>query len=108
MNARPRWVTIDLGLPASISVEMVESLYQGIARAAKQYQVTIVGGDTSAARQLVIGVSVVGDETEEAIVYRKGAKPGDLLCVSGDLGGAYAGLKVLMEQKRWYLEEGDG
>ena len=106
MNAFPLYATVDLGLPNYISVEMVEDIYRGIARAAAEYGVHIVGGDTSAARQLVIGITVVGRQQENRIVYRKGAKEGDLICVTGDLGGAYAGLKILMENKRIFLEQG--
>ncbi len=106
MNALPLYATVNLGLPNYVSVEMVEDLYRGLARAAAQYGMYIVGGDTSAARQLIVGITVVGRQKEARVVYRRGARVGDLICVTGDLGGAYAGLKVLMENKRIFLEEG--
>lgn len=100
MNARPRYATIALGLPNTVSVEMVEAFYRGIRRACEAYGLTLVGGDTTAARAMTISVTVVGEAAEEAVVYRSGARPGDALCVTGDLGAAYAGLKVLLEQRK--------
>ena len=107
MNARPRYATIALGLPQSVSVEMVGQLYEGMRRACRAYGLRVVGGDTTSARQLTVSVTVIGEAEEEAVVYRKGAQPGDVLCVTGDLGAAYAGLKVLAEQRRALQEQGE-
>lgn len=106
MNAMPRYATVALGVPDTISVEMVEALYRGLKQAATAYGVTIVGGDTTAARFLTLAVTVVGEAAEEAVVYRSGAQPGDVLCVTGDLGAAYAGLKVMLDQRRAMHDEG--
>ena len=106
MNALPRYATIALGLPDNISVEMVEALYRGLQHAATAYNVTILGGDTTAARFLTLAVTVIGEASEPHIVYRSGAQPGDVLCVTGDLGAAYAGLKVMLDQRRAMQEEG--
>ena len=106
MNALPRYATIALGLPDNISVEMVEALYRGLQHAATAYDVTILGGDTTAARFLTLAVTVIGEAGEQDIVYRSGAQPGDVLCVTGDVGGAYAGLKVMLDQRRAMQEEG--
>jgi len=96
MNARPRQITVNLGLSNKFSVEALEELYSGIYQACENYGVDLVGGDTtSSLTGLTISVSVVGEADEEDIVYRSGARPGDLLCVSGDLGGAYMGLQLL-------------
>ncbi|ARA94503.1 thiamine-monophosphate kinase [Rhodothermaceae bacterium RA] len=100
MNAMPRYATIVLGLPSNVSVEMVEAFYRGAQRAAARYGTVILGGDTTAARWLTVSVTVIGEAEEDAVVYRGGAQPGDLLCVTGDLGAAYAGLKVLLHQQQ--------
>ena len=106
MNALPRYATVALGLPDNVSVEMVEALYRGLQHAAGAYNVTIVGGDTTAARFLTLVVTVIGEASEQDIVYRSGARPGDVLCVTGDLGAAYAGLKVMLDQRRAMQDEG--
>lgn len=108
MNARPRYATIALGLPPDLSVEMVEAFYGGVKQACAEYGLALVGGDITGARQLTISVTVVGAAAEEEVVYRRGARPGDLLCVTGDLGGAYAGLKVLLRETRALQEQGPG
>lgn len=105
MNALPRYATIALGLPNNISVEMVEALYRGIKNAADAYNLTLVGGDTTAARFMTLAVTVIGEAKEEDIVYRSGAQPGDVLCVTGNLGAAYAGLKIMLDQRRILKED---
>lgn len=96
MNARPKQITVSLALSGKFSVEAVEELYSGINLACEQYGVDLIGGDTtSSLTGLTICVTVVGEAKPEDLVYRKGAKPGDMLCVSGDLGGAYMGLQLL-------------
>ncbi len=97
MNAQPRYATIALGLPTSMAVESVEMLYRGIARACERFGVTVIGGDTTAAHSLVLSITLIGEAREEDVVYRHGAQPGDLVCVTGDLGAAFAGLKLLLE-----------
>lgn len=96
MNARPLYATITLSIPNNVSIEMVESLYEGLREACDYYGVTLLGGDTTGSRWIALSVTVVGEATEDTVSYRHGAQPGDILCVSGKLGGAYAGLKVLL------------
>ena len=110
MNARPRFATVALGLPNNLSVEGAEALYTGIGQACERYGLAIVGGDVTASARLTITVTVIGEADEEAVVYRRGAQPGDLLCVTGDLGSAAAGLQVLLQGKEAMKEstEGDG
>mgnify|MGYP006294009045 CR=1 FL=1 len=96
MNAKPRQITVNLALSNKFSVEAVEELYSGIHFACKNYDVDLVGGDTtSSLTGLTISVSVLGEADKENLVYRKGAKAGDIICVTGDLGGAYMGLQLL-------------
>lgn len=105
MNATPTQVTISIGMSSKYTLEAIEDLYEGIYLACEKYKVDIIGGDTTSSKQgLVISVTVLGYANEEEIVYRNGAEEGDLLCVSGDLGGAYTGLQLLEREKLIYLE----
>ena len=107
MNASPRWATVGLGLPNNVSVEQLEALYEGLAEACAAFGCTIVGGDTVAAARLHLSITLIGEAAEDAVVYRRGARPGDLLCVTGDLGSAAAGLRVLLSGKQG-MEGGSG
>ncbi|NND72835.1 MAG: thiamine-phosphate kinase [Rhodothermales bacterium] len=107
MNALPSYATISLGIPPRVSVEMVEEFYRGIRQACDMYEMTIVGGDVSRARQFTISVAIVGRVETRRLSFRRGAQPGDLICVTGDAGSAFAGLKVLLEQQKSMKEQGD-
>lgn len=96
MNAYPRQITVSLALSGKFSVEALEELYAGIQMACDKFQVDLVGGDTTSSMTgLVISVTAVGEVDKGKAVYRSGAKVNDLICVSGDLGGAYMGLQLL-------------
>lgn len=100
MNGTPRQITVSLGISKRFTVEHIEELYSGIRLACEQYGVDIVGGDTCASHQgLVISITCIGEARRDIIVYRDGAKPSDLICVSGDLGAAYMGLQALEREK---------
>lgn len=100
MNGTPKQITITISASNRFSVEALEELYEGIHLACEKYNVDIVGGDTcSSSSGLFISITVIGEVDEDKIVKRSGAKPNDLLCVTGDLGGAYAGLLVLEREK---------
>jgi len=101
MNADATQVTVSIAVSNRFTLEAIEELYAGIETAAKIYNVDVVGGDTtSSATGLIISVTAIGQVNKENIVYRNGAKPNDLLVVSGDLGGAYMGLQVLEREKQ--------
>lgn len=103
MNGTPKQITITISASNRFSVEALEELYSGIHLACEKYNVDIVGGDTcSSSSGLFISITVIGEVEEDRIVKRSGAKPNDLLCVTGDLGGAYAGLLVLEREKVTY------
>lgn len=105
MNGMASQITFSIGLSSKFPLDAVEELYAGALLACKKYGVDLVGGDTSASAQgLVISVTSVGYASEEVIAYRSGAQEGDLICVSGDLGGAYVGLQLLEREKRIFLE----
>ncbi|MEM6645767.1 MAG: thiamine-phosphate kinase [Bacteroidota bacterium] len=108
MNAQPRYATVALGVPANVSVEMVEGIYKGMQQAAEHYGVTILGGDTTGAHRLTLTITLIGEASEGNIAYRSGAQVGDAICVTGDLGASYAGLKVLVGNQRAVQEEGPG
>lgn len=104
MNGTPKQVTVSFGVSSKFSLEAVEEIYAGMLLACDTYKVDLVGGDTSASKQgLVISVTAIGEAKEDEIVYRSGAKPMDLLCVTGDLGAAYVGFQLLEREKRVFL-----
>ncbi|XCI75241.1 MAG: thiamine-phosphate kinase [Flavobacteriales bacterium] len=96
MNATPNQIIVSVAVSNRFPVEALKTFYEGMMRACKNYNVDLVGGDTSSSNTgLVISVTAIGQADEKDIVYRKGAQVNDLLVVSGDLGGAYLGLQVL-------------
>ena len=105
MNARPRYALVSIALPPKTSVDLVETLYRGMSETARIYRTALAGGDTSLSQgAIVISVTVAGDIEKENITLRKGAEPGDMVCVTGTLGGAAAGLRVLMREKSVMME----
>lgn len=105
MNATPHQVTVSIAISNRFSVESLEELYQGIKHACDQYDIDLVGGDTTTSlKGLIISITAIGDINTQEIVYRNGAREGDLICVSGDLGAAYLGLQLLEREKKIYLE----
>lgn len=105
MNARPQQVTFSIAISNRFSVESLEELYAGVRLACKHYGVDLVGGDTTSSnRGLIISVTAIGRAPEGRITRRSGAKAGDILCVTGNLGAAYLGLQLLEREKRIYLE----
>ncbi len=108
MNGTPKQIIVNLGLSNRFSIEAVEAIYEGIAGAAEQYSLDVVGGDTTASKSgLVISITVLGTVTEEEIVYRNTANDKDIICVTGDLGGAYMGLQILEREKQVFLSNPD-
>jgi thiamine-monophosphate kinase len=105
MNGTAAQVTVSIGISSKFPLEAVEELYEGIYLACEKYKVDLVGGDTTSSKQgLVISVTAIGYADEKNVTYRNGAEEGDLICVSGDLGGAYVGLQLLEREKLIYLE----
>lgn len=106
MNAEPRQITVNLGLSNRFSVEAIDELYKGINKACEAYNVDLVGGDTtSSASGLVISVTAIGEVEKKNVSKRNGAKKGDIICVTGDLGAAYLGLQVLEREKQVFLTD---
>ena len=104
MNGIPGQITVSLGLSNRFSVEAVEELYQGIRLACANYKIDLVGGDTTSSRAgLIISITAIGYAKKTEVCYRNTAKANDLLCVTGDLAGAYIGLQLLEREKQVYM-----
>jgi len=100
MNAKPQQITVSIAVSNRFPLEALTALYEGIALACKNYGVDLIGGDTtSSTKGLLLSVTALGSAPSQKLVRRSGAKPNDLLVVSGDLGGAYAGLQILEREK---------
>lgn len=107
MNGTPTSILVNLALPNRLSVQMVKDLYIGMDNACKKYNVEVVGGDlTGNHNNMVVSISVYGKVDSKKVTYRSGAKIGDAICVTGDVGGALAGLRILMREKRFWEEHG--
>jgi thiamine-monophosphate kinase len=105
MNAEPRQIVVSIAISNRFKLGALEELYAGMLMACKKYNVDLIGGDTtSSLTGLVISITAIGAAKKEEIVYRTGAKEGNLLCVSGDLGGAYMGLQILEREKSVFKE----
>ncbi len=101
MNAKPSQILISLAISAKFTVEMIDEFYEGVNIAAKEYGIDVVGGDTSASvTGFTIAITTIGSAKKESITYRSGAAKGDLICISGDVGSAYMGLKLLEREKK--------
>lgn len=108
MNGIPSQLLVSIALPNAYSVQMVEQFYEGLDAACKDYEIQLTGGDTTASHQLLaVSVTALGSVAENQIVYRSGAKNSDAVCVSGDLGAAIAGLRILMREKKEWKEKGE-
>ena len=108
MNAAPSQLTVSLGVSSKLPVEALEDLYEGIAFACNEHKIDLVGGDTRASMTgLVISVTAVGHAPEERIVRRSGAGQNDLICITGNLGAAYLGLRLLEREKRVLADVAD-
>ena len=104
MNAKPTQILVSIAVSNRFPVEALDEIYEGIALACEKYGVDLVGGDTTSSNAgLVMSITAIGLENSEKIVKRSGAKPNDLLVVTGDLGGAYLGLQILEREHAVYL-----
>lgn len=108
MNAMPTGITVSIAISSRFSVEALDELYAGIQLACEKYKVDLLGGDTSSINQgMVMSITAIGEVDEGKQVYRNSAQAKDLVCVTGDLGAAYAGFLVLDREKSVYLNSPD-
>lgn len=104
MNGQPKQIVVSLSVSSKYSLEALQELYEGIRLACKKYKVDLVGGDTTSSKSgMFISITVIGQADKEKVVRRLGAKKNDLVCVTGNLGAAYAGLLVLQREKATFL-----
>jgi thiamine-monophosphate kinase len=107
MNSTPTQIVLSIAISNKFSVEALDEFYDGVYAACEKYNVDLVGGDTtSSQRGFVISITAIGEVAQNKFVKRDGAKPNDLICVSGDLGAAFLGLTILEREKKIFEETG--
>ena len=105
MNATPQQITMSIAFSNRFSLEALDEFYEGVYAACELYNVDLVGGDTTSSQKgFIICVTAIGEVAPDKFVKRSTAKNGDLICVSGDLGGAFLGLTILEREKKVFLE----
>ena len=101
MGGVPTYALVTVGLPRSMQAEQVLAIYKGASRVARKYDCRIIGGDTTLVpRDIFISIALLGEVEKGCLVTRSGAKSGDLICVTGKLGEAQAGLEYLRRHGR--------
>ena len=104
MGGLPKYALVTVGLPKFMRAEDVLSIYKGASKIAKRYNCKIIGGDTTLVpKDIFISIALLGEVEKELLVTRNGAKKGDLICVTGNLGEAQAGLEFLKKHGRQKL-----
>ncbi len=107
MNATPTQIVLSIAISNKFSVEALDEFYEGVYAACEKYNVDLVGGDTTTSqRGFVISVTAIGEVAQNKFVKRDGAKPNDLICVSGDLGAAFLGLTLLERERKIFEQTG--
>ncbi|HSC36416.1 MAG TPA: thiamine-phosphate kinase, partial [Chitinophagaceae bacterium] len=105
MNATPTQITLSIAFSNRFSLEALEEFYEGVYAACDKYKVDLVGGDTTTSQKgFIISITAIGEVADGQYVKRSTAQKGDLLCVSGDLGGAFLGLTILEREKKIFIE----
>lgn len=108
MNGMPKQITVSIGVSKRFCIEDIQEIYAGIEVACKNHRVDLIGGDTtSSITGLCISITCIGEGEKDKIVYRNGAKPNDLICVTGNLGAAYMGLQLLEREKQVFAGNED-
>lgn len=106
MNAIPSQITVSIAVSNRFSLQAIDEFYEGVKAACEQYNVDLVGGDTSSsAAGVFISITAIGSVSKEKVVRRSGANDKDIICVTGDLGGAYVGLQVLEREKQVFIAD---
>jgi thiamine-monophosphate kinase len=107
MNATPTQILVNIAFSNRFSLEAMDEIYEGIYAACEKYQVDLVGGDTSSSNKgLIISITAIGEVAPDGFVKRSGASVNDLICVSGELGGAFLGLTLLERERKIFEETG--
>jgi thiamine-monophosphate kinase len=98
MGAHPKCFFLTLGLPEACTGAWLDGFLEGMARAARRFGLVLAGGDTTRCSLIVAGLTVIGEADQGKAILRSGARPGDLLCVSGRLGEAELGLRLILKK----------
>ena len=107
MNATPTHITLSIAFSSRFSVEALDDFYEGVYAACEKYGVDLIGGDTTSSQKgFIISITAIGEVAPDKFVKRSTAQKGDLICVSGFLGGAFLGLTILEREKKVYTETG--
>ncbi|MFN8249452.1 MAG: thiamine-phosphate kinase [Ferruginibacter sp.] len=107
MNAVPTQIVLNIAFSNRFSLEALDEFYEGVYAACERYSVDLIGGDTSTSQKgFIISVTAIGEVAPGRFVKRSGARANDLICVSGELGGAFLGLTLLEREKKIFMETG--
>ena len=106
MGGIPKYFLISIGLPKNLSLSFVSSFYRGLKKEAKRFRVELIGGDTSLSQKIVINICLLGEGRKKDLLFRRGARVGDDLFVSGTLGDAALGLRILQKEGKAKGAEG--
>jgi thiamine-monophosphate kinase len=108
MNGDPAQILVSVGISSRFSIEDIDEFYEGVNLGCNRYGIDLAGGDTtSSLTGLIINVTAIGTAERDKIIRRSGAKPNDLICVTGNFGAAYMGLQLL-ERERKIFENSSG
>lgn len=91
----PKSILVSLVLTKDLEAEIIQGIYRGIKKECDKYQIDLIGGDTTHGSELVLNVTILGEVDKDSLKLRSNAKVGDLICVTGNLGGSTAGLEYL-------------
>lgn len=98
MGGTPKYFLVSLGLPKSLPLSFISSFYLGLKEVGKRFRVDLIGGDTSLSQKIVINICLLGEGKIQNLLFRKGAKIGNALFVTGTLGDAALGLKIIQHK----------
>lgn len=102
MGGMPREAVVSIAIPQSLSVEYLDAVYDGMKSMAREFDVNLLGGDTtSSPERLVINVALVGEAAEKEVLYRSGAQVGDVIFLTGEVGSSAAGLDILLTGRNY-------
>tara|TARA_Y100001933_G_scaffold264725_1_gene332066 strand:+ start:541 stop:1563 length:1023 start_codon:yes stop_codon:yes gene_type:complete len=106
MNCYPSQILVNIAISNKFSVEAVDELYEGIKFACDEYEIDLIGGDTTSSLSgLIISCTAIGYTDKGKVSYRQNARADDIICVSGDLGRAYLGLLILQREKKNFIKD---